>query len=130
MDQQDSDEGKKYTILILDDNQIFLQAVIGLLKRITHVEVIGTASENTALEIAEEFRPEVVLVDMDMPICIGIRSIKLLRKILPESKIFAMSMLNESGFRKLALSVGADDFIYKPNLDDNAMANTLPKVIP
>ena len=118
MDKQFSHTRQKQTILILDDNPPFLQAAINLMKHYTQAEVVGSVSKDAALAYVIDHHPTLVLVDMDMPQSCGLEAITQLRKLLPDSKIIAMSMLNDPGFQKFACSAGADALIYKPDLEN------------
>lgn len=88
------------------------------MSRQTGAQIIGTTCKESALACAQEYFPAMVLIDMDMPDAQGIQAINQMRTILPESKINAMSLLLDSGFRKLAISAGADDLADKTELHE------------
>jgi DNA-binding NarL/FixJ family response regulator len=129
LDKQFSHTGQKHSILILDDNPPFLQAAINLMKHYTQAEVLGCVSKDAALAYALDNHPALVLVDMDTPQSCGVEAITQLRKLLPDSKIVAMSMLNDPGFQKLACSAGANALIYKPDLENQLIPQFFARTI-
>lgn len=116
MDRFIPDERGKYSILIFDDSEIFLSALFDLIQARIGSGIAATTSECAAIQIAETSRPKLVLVDFDMPFFSGIHSIIQLRKLLPESRIIAMSMLDQDACQQVAISSGASEFFCKSDL--------------
>lgn len=116
MERLNPDEWGRYCILIFDDNEIFLSTLFNLFHARIGSGIAGTTSECVAMQIAEAFHPKLVLVDFDMPNSNGIHSIVQLRKLLPESRIVAMSMFDLDRYQQAAIFSGANEFLCKPDL--------------
>jgi len=105
------------SVMLVDDNANFLRAVTQFLEAHDDVSVVATAERgDEALELVENVCPEVILVDLAMPGMPGIKAIPLLRERLPGAVIVALTVMSAQGFRKSALSAGADDFISKSKM--------------
>jgi CheY-like chemotaxis protein len=106
--------GRKRT-LVVDDSATILHALCTLLEHHRIVEVAGRAESGPeALERVRELRPELVLLDADMPGMSGLRSTLLLSQIYPEMEIILMSMDTSPQFRTACAGCGATAMIYKP----------------
>jgi DNA-binding NarL/FixJ family response regulator len=102
------------SVMLVDDNPIFLRAATRFLEARGGVDVVGTARGGAvALEQAQELRPQVILVDLVMPGLAGLETIPYLRRLLPGVGIIALTMVNTRSFREAALGAGADAFVAK-----------------
>lgn len=101
-------------ILAVDDEAIQLEVIKGALN--AHYQVISTTSPQQALVLAEQYTPDIVLLDIDMPEINGFDLCRLLQKIpalLSTSFVFITSH-NDAEIEVKALELGAVDFIAKP----------------
>jgi DNA-binding NarL/FixJ family response regulator len=113
------------SILLVDDSAVFLRMAKLFLQDLDHVEVVGTAGGGeTGIEQSLLLRPDIVLVDLNMPDLHGLNMIPKLRAALPSTRIIALTMLEEDGFRKVSMAAGAHEFIPKTR-----MHTDLPPVI-
>ncbi len=104
-------------LLIIDDHESFLQAVAAMLRHIAHIEVTGLATGGRrGLELASELKPEVVLVDYNMPEIDGIEVTRRLKAGPNPPKVVMMSFQTDPEYQALALGAGADAFIPKTEL--------------
>jgi DNA-binding response OmpR family regulator len=69
-----------------------------------------------ALEQVEGVNPQVILVDLAMPGLPGLETIPHLRRMMPELKIIALTVMNSPSFRRAALAAGADVFLPKATM--------------
>jgi DNA-binding NarL/FixJ family response regulator len=105
---------KKRT-LIVDDSATILHAICTLLEHHEIVEVAGRAEGGQeAIDAVLELKPELVLMDADMPGMSGLRTALLLSQMLPETGIILMSMDTSAQFRAACAGCGANSVIYKP----------------
>jgi two-component system chemotaxis response regulator CheB len=108
-------------ILIVDDAVVVRKALSEGLSRDPDLEVVGTAS-NGRLALAKllTLRPDVILLDIEMPEMNGLESIPEIRKLLPLVPIIMFSTLTERGAEATldALSLGATDYVTKPSNSD------------
>ncbi len=80
-------------ILIADDHKIVREGLCAMFEKKADMEVVGEAQDGvTAIRIARVLRPDVVILDVNMPNMDGIDAARLLLKELPETKIIALSM--------------------------------------
>jgi DNA-binding NarL/FixJ family response regulator len=108
---------KLITVLLVDDNAIFLRTATIFLEQLENVQVVGTASGGKeGLEKTVFLRPDIVLVDLDMPDLHGLDVIPKIRQTLTDTNIIALTMLEEDGYRKVSLAAGAHEFISKATM--------------
>ncbi len=105
---------KKRT-LVVDDSATILHAICTLLEHHEIVEIAGRAEGGQeAIDAVLELKPELVLMDADMPGMSGLRTALLLSQMLPETGIILMSMDTSAQFRAACAGCGANAVIYKP----------------
>lgn len=107
---------RKVKVLVVDDT-LFMQRVISdILAADERFEVIGNASNGkAALEKIKDLNPDVVTLDVEMPIMDGISCLKEIMKTHPKPVVMISSVTYEGGIRTIeALDAGAIDFIQKP----------------
>jgi pilus assembly protein CpaE len=116
-------EGKKIRVLIVDDVAETRENIRRLLQFENDVEVVGTAqSGRTGVEAAEELKPDVVLMDINMPDMDGITATELIRKANPHTQIVILSVQGDPNYMRRAMLAGARDFITKPPAVDELTA--------
>ena len=98
-------------VLSVDDYASIRQAVGALLSR-AHIEVCGEADNGeVAVKKVEQLHPEVVLLDINMPVMDGLQACREIRSRAPATKVVFFT-LHES-FERHMQSVGADAFVSK-----------------
>jgi DNA-binding NarL/FixJ family response regulator len=101
--------------LVVDDSETILHAICSLLEHHDVVEVAGRAESGTqTLDAILELKPDLVLMDADMPGMSGLRAALLLSQIAPTTEIILMSMDTSAQFRAACAGCGARAVIYKP----------------
>lgn len=119
-------------ILLADDHNLFRTSLRSLLKT-RDIEVVGEASDGkAAVEMAERLRPDLVLMDISMPVMNGIEATRLLREKVPEVRVVILTASIEEEFLFEALRVGAHGYLLKDlqadsffSLLDRALAGEL-----
>ncbi|MBN8232331.1 chemotaxis-specific protein-glutamate methyltransferase CheB [Corallococcus macrosporus] len=104
-------------VLVVDDAAVVRRQVSQLLGSAPGLEVVATAANGRiALAKVEQFQPDVVLLDLEMPELDGLETLKLLRQRAPELPVVMFSALTErAGMLTLeALALGARDYVTKP----------------
>lgn len=103
---------RKARILLADDHTLVVEAFTKLLE--AHFEIVGTAADGRALlEKAEQLRPDVVLMDLSMPILNGFQAGERLKKLLPQVKIIVLTMTEDSDVAADVLRSWASGFLLK-----------------
>ncbi|MFA7323881.1 MAG: chemotaxis response regulator protein-glutamate methylesterase [Candidatus Nanopelagicales bacterium] len=113
-------------VLIVDDTVIVRRLVTQVLQESPDVEVVGTASHGRiALAQIPLLKPDVVTLDIEMPVMDGLQTLEELRKQWPDLPVIMFSTLTERGAEATldALALGANDYVTKPSqLNDRAAA--------
>jgi DNA-binding NarL/FixJ family response regulator len=101
-------------VLIADDHQLFREGLANLLFSTENIEVIAQAKDgNEAIEKVKHFKPDVVLLDIAMPILNGIEATKKIKALFPDIKTITVSMHSDKQYVKGALEAGADGYLLK-----------------
>jgi DNA-binding NarL/FixJ family response regulator len=105
---------KRDRVLVVDDAANLRELLTLLLDTEDDFEVIGTASDGEqALAVAEALRPDIILLDLAMPVMDGMQALPLLRQMMPSARIVIFSGFEQAGLVDEALSVGADAYLEK-----------------
>ncbi len=99
-------------VLIVDDTARARQSMKALLEVWHPLEEVREAANGTeALEMAEEFQPDIILMDARMPRMSGLEATRLIKAKCPQIKIIILSVFTD--YQALALEAGADAFVSK-----------------
>ncbi len=105
----------KILVLIVDDIAETRENVRKLLQFESDVEVVGAArSGREAIQLAKETKPDVILMDINMPDMDGITATEKIKEILPYAQIVILSVQNDPNYMRRAMLAGARDFLAKP----------------
>lgn len=101
-------------VLIADDHQIVRESLRALLEKEPGITVVGEAKEGrTALRLARELLPDVIIMDVVMPDLNGIEATRQVVAEFPEIKVIALSMHNDRRFVLNMLKAGARGYLLK-----------------
>ncbi|MDX9802194.1 MAG: response regulator [Spirochaetia bacterium] len=104
----------KSGVLIVDDLQFVRISIKEVLEK-EGIPVAGEAADGmAALEMYEKTRPDIVLLDITMPVMDGLSALKFLKTKYPESKVIMCSALGQQKYIIRAIQLGASDFVVKP----------------
>ena len=105
---------KKIRILIADDHPVFREGIRKLLELEPGFEVVGQAGDGEeAISLAEEVKPDVVIMDIMMPKLNGIDAAKRVKSALPKTAILMLSAYDYESYVLAALKSGAAGFLSK-----------------
>ena len=100
-------------IVIADDHMFVLEGLQALF-RASEFELVGSAVDGRqAVELAVEHRPDIVLLDVCMPVESGIEALARLRSTLPELPVVMFSFYDDHSQRQQCQALGAADFLQK-----------------
>ncbi len=109
----------KIGVLIVDDISETRENIRRLLQFDGDIEVVGAArSGKEAISLAEETKPDVVLMDINMPDMDGITATEIIRKKVPHAQIVILSVQGDPNYMRRAMLAGARDFLTKPPVID------------
>lgn len=108
---------KNVKVLVVDDSAFMRKVLTDIIAAEPHMEVIGTAKNGKeALEMIRELKPDVVTLDIEMPIMDGLTALEIAMKETPVPIVMLSSLTKEGADATLkALELGAVDFIAKPS---------------
>jgi len=102
------------TVLLTDDHELVRTGIRRLLEDSKQVEIVGEADcGEDSLQLAQSLKPDVILMDVNMP---GIGGVEACRRILqrnPKQKIIVLTVHNEQTFPKRLLEIGAKGYLTK-----------------
>lgn len=105
---------KKIKILICDDHLLFREGLKTILEREPRIEIIGEASDGRqAVERARLLRPDVILMDISMPLLKGFEATRRIKKFLPNAKVLILTVYDDEDLVTLCLSAGALGYLVK-----------------
>ena len=114
---------QKIRVLIVDDVAETRENIRKLLQFESDLEVVGAAnSGRSGIEAAKELRPDVVLMDINMPDMDGITATELIRQQTPASQVVILSVQGDPNYMRRAMLAGARDFLTKPPALDELTA--------
>ena len=106
-------------ILIADDHSVVRQGLRMFLGLDNELEIIGEASDGAeAVKMAHELRPDVVLMDMLMPVMGGIEATQTIRRELPDTEVIALTSVLDDGSVVGAVKAGAIGYLLKDTQAD------------
>lgn len=99
-------------LLLADDHKIVLEGLRNLLK--DEFEIVGTVEDGRALvSAAKRLDPDVIVVDISMPLLNGIEAIEQLRKAGSRAKVIFLTMHSDMTYATRAFEVGASGYVLK-----------------
>jgi DNA-binding NarL/FixJ family response regulator len=113
-------------VLIADDNELFAKTLEAMLAGEQRVEVVGVAREGKeAVELAEQLRPDLVLMDIAMPVLDGFEATRILRQRSNGARVLVLTASAEHGDADRALREGAYGYLTK----DRIASELVPAVL-
>ncbi|AOC89744.1 response regulator transcription factor [Bacillus sp. L381] len=101
-------------IIIVDDQQIVREGLKMILSLHEEINIVGEASNGEhLLDLLKHTRPEIILMDIRMPIMDGIEATKLVKERYPDIKVIILTTFNDSEYIFTGLKSGADGYILK-----------------
>jgi len=101
-------------IMIVDDQAVFRHALRALLKILPNLSIVGEANNGQdALELALTVKPDVVLMDINMPGMDGLEATNQLGKLLPETKVLVLTQHDSTQAVNAARAAGASGYLTK-----------------
>lgn len=105
---------ERHRVLVVDDAASLRDLLTVLLEAEDDFVVVGTAADGRqAIDRARELEPDIVLLDLAMPVMDGLEALPELRAALPGAQIVIFSGFEHEALARQALAAGADDFLEK-----------------
>lgn len=104
----------KINILIADDHEVIHNGIRDILRSNIRYSIIGNAYDGEeAIEKAIQLKPDIIFMDISMPILSGIEAIKIIIKKLPNTKILALTQHDENEYVVQILRAGGHGYLLK-----------------
>jgi DNA-binding NarL/FixJ family response regulator len=101
-------------VLVVDDHPLFREGLRGLLATVPDTEVVATAGDGEeAVRRALELRPDVVLMDLNLPVVPGLEATRRIAAAAPEIAVLVLTMVDNDDSVVAALRVGARGYVLK-----------------
>ncbi len=108
-----------YRVLIADDEDIIRRGLASMVGQCGRLEVVALAEDGEiALEQAEQTRPDLMLVDINMPFLDGFEFIQAAKKLLPDVEIVIITGYDDFALVQKALQMGVADYLLKPIMEE------------
>ncbi len=104
----------KVRVLVVDDHAIVRDGICALLAVVGDIDVVGEAANGSeALKMIKELVPDVVLMDMAMPIMGGLEATRRIRKEFPRTRVLILTQYDDKEYVFPVIQAGASGFISK-----------------
>lgn len=104
----------KIKVLIADDQELILESLHIVLSMEEDLEIVGLAKNGVeAIKGCEQLKPDIVLMDVNMPVMDGVAATALIKERIPATKIIMLTSYKEVEYVLAALSYGAEGYLLK-----------------
>jgi len=101
-------------VLVVDDHPVFRKGLISVLKDTAEFQIVGQATNGMeAITKATELQPDVVVMDVRMPDCSGVKATSALLQVLPQAKVLMLTVSDEDDDLFAAMEAGARGYLLK-----------------
>jgi DNA-binding NarL/FixJ family response regulator len=112
----------KLRVLIADDHGVVRKGLRLLLEQYSELEVVGEAvNGRDVIKLAAELRPQVILMDVAMPLLNGIEAAEQIRKVNSNIGIIMLTMHADEGYVLRALNAGVKGYLLKESAEDDLL---------
>ena len=120
---------KKSRILIVDDHALLRHGLMSIIQYQKDMEVVGEAENgNLAVQLAKTLQPDLVVMDLVMPVMDGVEASRLIKAAFPQTKILILTTFGTSADISRALEVGATGAVMKDTPDDKLLS-TMRRIV-
>ncbi len=111
--------------IIIDDDRKFLQRINGFLSSNNSIEVVGEAYNGLdVIKLCKDLYPDIVIMDIRMPVMDGIQATKILKDEFPNIKVIILTVFDLNEYRAASIKAGATGYVLKKNM----YTDLLPKI--
>ena len=105
-------------IIVVDDHAVIRRGVQGILRSFPEWELCGEAADGQeAIRLAQAVKPEIIIMDVSMPGLNGLEATRIIRNILPETKILLLTLHSSTELVRSAFRAGARGYVLKSDAE-------------
>lgn len=105
-------------VLIVDDHAVVRRGVRALLQPSQHWEICGEAENGQdAIRLAQDLKPEIIIMDLSMPVMNGLQATRAIRQSLPQIKVVLFSLHTSSELVRSIFMAGAQGYVLKSDAE-------------
>jgi CheY-like chemotaxis protein len=106
--------GPRLRVVLADDHKVMREGLAALLNEQTDMDVVGQAGNGReAVNLTCELRPDVVIMDISMPLMAGDEATRQIKLHIPKTRVIALSMFEEAGVAETIRKAGAETYLLK-----------------
>ena len=114
---------RSISILLADDHAVLRAGMRALLDAEPDMMVVGEAGDgNECIDLAVRLRPDVVLLDINMPNMNGLEALDRLVELVPESRVLVLTMHDDAGYLRRVLAAGGVGYVLKQAAADELLS--------
>lgn len=119
----------KIRIALIDDHNLFRSGIKALLSRQENFEIIGEAADGlSGVKLVEQMKPDIVLLDLDMPIMNGRETLAQILSVRPEQGVVMLTVSEDSEDLTECMRLGARGFLLK-NIDAEFLVDCIKRAV-
>lgn len=109
--------------MLADDHPVFRSGLKNIILTEKDFEIVAEAENgNIAIEKAEKYTPDIIIMDINMPQKDGIEATKIIKEKVPDTKILILTMYSDEAYLKEGLNAGASGYVLKRAVDTELIA--------
>ena len=105
-------------VLVVDDHTVIRRGIQSILRAWPEWQITGEAANGEeAVRLAQELKPDIVLMDISMPVMGGLEATRAIRKVCPEIKVLLLTLHDSLEWVESALQAGARGYLLKSDTE-------------
>ncbi len=120
---------KTYRVVVVDDHALFRAGLVSLLRQMECFDVVGEAQNGVeAVDMVRDTLPDLVILDVNMPVMNGVGAVRVLRKMQVRARIVMLTISKNEADLMRAIQEGADGYLLK-NAEPDQLKQALLRVM-